>query len=352
MDEHSISRIDFEFRESIWKGKIPILFSLSENEVISKSQPPKLFLLLPRMTYLPLVTDRVRDHFTPHAPALEDGMWFENFDERDGRKEALKWHLPIGVLYDLYSHSLSNINNNNNNNSSNNGIDDCNPYPIPWKLIVHFQSYPQSNIISRCDNISSVKSVYFNYLKQSLFLSYNSVSFVTQLQTNDQNELWNSVCQSNYSLYLPIYTTMFSKHTRTKTTKNDNSKNENENQDDRNEEKDNSTTTTNNKNESSNDTTNSSTPQSESNKSQNENSDQSRSRKKIKKSLHDMKRYPLRIIVKGFNKEIDLIPIQRPINVPDNPGVYCLYCLYCFFCCCFDVIWFQSFYNETMRFLV
>ena len=43
----------------------------------------------------------------------------------------LKWHLPIGVIMDLYN--------------------DNNEFQLPWNIVVHFHNFP-SQIIMQCPN--------------------------------------------------------------------------------------------------------------------------------------------------------------------------------------------------------
>jgi autophagy-related protein 5 len=139
-------------------------------------------MLLPRMAYLPLATQAVREHFLPSAAALEDEMWFDY----DG--VPLKWctslpraaararrrmssahcasrNVPIGVLHDVLSHTDDSL----------------------WKLtgwpgsrvaaaavsfdfpargsVVHFRNFPQDKLL-RCPNVETVRSAFMNTLKE------------------------------------------------------------------------------------------------------------------------------------------------------------------------------------------
>ena len=43
----------------VWKGEIPIQFVLEADELSGVETPDPFFLLAPRITYLPLVTEKV-----------------------------------------------------------------------------------------------------------------------------------------------------------------------------------------------------------------------------------------------------------------------------------------------------
>lgn len=222
--------VNISIRERIWSGCVPVLFSMASNEVISKKDPVSIFLSVPRVCYLPLVTQKVHTHFAEYAPALSDGMWFEF------NGDALKWNFPIGVLYDLYVET-----------------DD----PV-WRLTVHFQSYPNEDVIMRCDSKDAVKICFFNYLKQAVFLAFNNINCVSALNKNDQDALWSGVCKADYNLYFPIYRLLFGR---------------------------------------------------------------------LQHQNSKMIRYPFRIILRGFNINVDMVPIQRPVQLEEDDSLTLKECL-------------------------
>ncbi|KAL9702305.1 hypothetical protein quinque_005823 [Culex quinquefasciatus] len=52
---------DREILREIWEGKIPVHFQLASDE--TDVEPEDFFLLIPRLSYFPLVTEKVRRHF-------------------------------------------------------------------------------------------------------------------------------------------------------------------------------------------------------------------------------------------------------------------------------------------------
>ena len=51
---------DREVLREVWDGRIPAVFTLAASEVETLTAPEPYYLLLPRQSYLPLVTDKVR----------------------------------------------------------------------------------------------------------------------------------------------------------------------------------------------------------------------------------------------------------------------------------------------------
>jgi len=50
---------DREVIREVWDARVPVVFSLAEEEVASLNPPEPFFLMLPRLQYLPLLTDKV-----------------------------------------------------------------------------------------------------------------------------------------------------------------------------------------------------------------------------------------------------------------------------------------------------
>jgi len=151
--------------------------------------------------------------------------WFE-----DEETEApIRWHLFVGVLYDLLRlHRCL---------SSSAGGDDRACYPmdrtLPWKIRVHFTSYPASLLpLQRdgCDRsghpnadlplsatsmrnkkfvddglLKTLSKTYINSLKTALYVQHNSNRVSRRCMTKDSDlDLWNSIVRNNWGLYHKI----------------------------------------------------------------------------------------------------------------------------------------------------
>jgi autophagy-related protein 5 len=51
---------DREVLREIWEGRLPVCFQLNSEEVHSLQAPDPYYLMVPRLSYFPLVTDKVR----------------------------------------------------------------------------------------------------------------------------------------------------------------------------------------------------------------------------------------------------------------------------------------------------
>lgn len=50
---------DREVLREIWDGKLPICFQLAQEEIMEIQQPDPFYVMVPRLSYFPLVTDKV-----------------------------------------------------------------------------------------------------------------------------------------------------------------------------------------------------------------------------------------------------------------------------------------------------
>jgi len=108
-----------KLEHEMWAGRIPVMYNLDKHEVTSMEAPLAFCQLLPRMSYLPLWTKDVREHFRSSAPALEDELWL------DYKATPLKWDLPTGVLFDLLHEEGQ----------------------LPFVLTVHFLGFPSKVLL-------------------------------------------------------------------------------------------------------------------------------------------------------------------------------------------------------------
>jgi len=161
-----------EVRKEVWSAYVPIEVSLSANETSTLEAPNKFYELLPRTSYLALVSGSVRQHFLSATPAIVDELWFEH------KGKPLKWHYPIGVLFDCLGNNLN----------------------LPWSLVVHFQGFPSEQLL-RCTNEDTVKHHFMNVLKEANYIKHGDSSKINNLSVSDSNDLWEGLKNNDFNQF-------------------------------------------------------------------------------------------------------------------------------------------------------
>lgn len=86
----------------------------------------------------------------------------------------LKWHYPIGVLYDLSSGDIK----------------------LPWDITVHFSKFPEKEIL-HCQSREIVESYFLSCIKEADVLKHRS-QVVSNMQKKDHNQLWLGLQNGNH----------------------------------------------------------------------------------------------------------------------------------------------------------
>ena len=176
--------MDQEISRELWKGLIPIEFSMEVSDIASNSYVDSHFLLAPRFGYLHEITKETVIHFQNKAIEISSLVWYE----ADGIE--LKHYLPIGVLYDHYHYVQNSLRRKQS---------DC---FRPWKIIIHFQRpiHGPLTVVPA----SETQRTFFHTLKQALHQLYGSTSHFNLLTIENQTTLWNSINQSDFSQYATL----------------------------------------------------------------------------------------------------------------------------------------------------
>ncbi|XP_057340533.1 autophagy protein 5 isoform X2 [Microplitis mediator] len=167
---------DREVLKEIWKGKIPVCFQLNGEEVCELTAPDPFYLMVPRLSYFPLCTDKVRKHFIKYIQ--EDKQDNEMWLEFNGT--PLKWHFPIGVLLDIY----------------------CNDIDLPWNIVVHFDKFPE-NVIMHCPNKEVVEAYFLSCIKEADVLKHRG-TVVSSMQKKDHNQLWLGLLNDKFEQFWAV----------------------------------------------------------------------------------------------------------------------------------------------------
>uniref|UniRef100_A0ABI7VVT9 Autophagy protein 5 n=2 Tax=Felidae TaxID=9681 RepID=A0ABI7VVT9_FELCA len=151
---------DKDVLRDVWFGRIPTCFTLYQDEITEREAEP-YYLLLPRVSYLTLVTDKVKKHFQK-VMRQEDisEIWFEY------EGTPLKWHYPIGLLFDLLASSSA----------------------LPWNITVHFKSFPEKDLL-HCPSKDAIEAHFMSCVKEADALKHKS-QVINEMQKKDHKQLW------------------------------------------------------------------------------------------------------------------------------------------------------------------
>lgn len=164
---------DREVLREIWEGKIPVCFQLNPEEVNDLQAPDPFYLMVPRLSYFPLCTDKVKKHFLKHIHQdnHDNEMWLEY------NGIPLKWHFPIGVLLDIYGEDVQ----------------------LPWNIVVHFDKFPENEIM-HCTNKEVVEAFFMSCIKEADVLKHRG-TVVSSMQKKDHNQLWLGLLNDKFDQF-------------------------------------------------------------------------------------------------------------------------------------------------------
>ncbi|XP_057195595.1 autophagy protein 5 isoform X2 [Triplophysa rosa] len=151
---------DKDVLRDVWFGRIPACFTLSPEEITEREAEP-YYLLLPRVSYLTLVTDKVKKHFLKVMKTEDvEEIWFEY------EGSPLKWHYPTGVLFDLHASNTA----------------------LPWNITVHFKNFPEHELL-HCASNSVIEAHFMSCIKEADALKHKS-QVINDMQKKDHKQLW------------------------------------------------------------------------------------------------------------------------------------------------------------------
>lgn len=169
--------MDKEVLREIWHGQLPLCFKLHPDDVSGMHRPEPYYMMASRVTYFPLVLDRVVKYFNrflDQNKQVVTDMWLDY----DG--QPLKWQHPIGLSWDLFGSS----------------------YDLPWRLILHFSNFPTQELV-RCNTKSSIETNFMSCIKEADTLKHKG-AVMKNLLKKDHNQLWSSLVNDKFDQFWSI----------------------------------------------------------------------------------------------------------------------------------------------------
>lgn len=103
----------------------------------------------------------------------------------------LKWHYPLGLLFDLFSGAVPSSIASPESHDSKSFADENGA--LPWRLKVHFTSWPDERLVRLDAEGRVLHDAFINSVKEADFLRNGTAKGIMSLSKNDSTQLWNAV---------------------------------------------------------------------------------------------------------------------------------------------------------------
>ena len=181
-------------QKKIWDGSLPLEIRLASSDCRTYDESETYLVQPPRLSYLAFLLPRIHAFFAsslihPDVQPHEAWLSFEGI--------PLKWHYPLGLLYDLISGAepvdlerqrkadlaASQITVETSSGTT----------PLPWTLTVHFTDYPDDQLIQLDAEGRALLDSYINAVKEADFIRNGTARTVMSLSKEDSDNLWRAV---------------------------------------------------------------------------------------------------------------------------------------------------------------
>ncbi|KAL8882463.1 MAG: hypothetical protein Q9192_007580 [Flavoplaca navasiana] len=196
----TVQEQSIRLQDAIWDGSVPLDIRLSPQECRTYDDSDSYLIQYPRLSYLPFLLPRLHAFFKPFLidPDVRpyEG-WFSYEDV------PLKWHYPLGLLYDLFSGAPP---------AQVNGSDEDDhrppsqrPSTLPWRLTLHFADWPGEQLVQPDAEGKVLHDAFINSVKEADFLRNGTAKGIMSLSKDDSTQLWSAVQQHGRSVFDPIF---------------------------------------------------------------------------------------------------------------------------------------------------
>lgn len=169
--------LNAEIHREIWQGRLPLCFNINSDDVIGMHRPEPYFMMVSRVTYFPLVLDKVVKYFYRFVDQTKDttnNMWLDY----DG--QPIKSHHPVGLSWDLFGCSSD----------------------LPWRLILHFSKFPSEELV-RCNTKDSIEVNFMACIKEADALKHKG-SVIRNLVKKECNQLWSGLVNDKFDQFWQV----------------------------------------------------------------------------------------------------------------------------------------------------
>jgi autophagy-related protein 5 len=177
-----------DLQQKIWEGSIPLEIRLAASDCRTYEESEPYFIQPPRLSYLAVLLPSLHNFFSgslinPEVAPHDAWLSFEDV--------PLKWHYPLGLLYDLFSGAEPTL------PGQRPAQDLMTPAsgssPLPWRLVVHYTDYPGDQLIQLDADGRALLDTFINAVKEADFIRNGNARTVMSLSKEDSDNLWQAV---------------------------------------------------------------------------------------------------------------------------------------------------------------
>ncbi|KAJ5467483.1 Autophagy-related protein 5 [Penicillium sp. IBT 31633x] len=182
-------------QKTVWDGRLPLEIVLAPSESRSFDKTDPYLIAYPRISYLPSLLPKLRTFFS-NSLIEPNSQFYNGWFEFDG--VPLKWHYPVGLLYDLYAGADPASKTTTRGDESPKGES-----PLPWRLILHFSDWPNDLVQLDADGMV-MNDAFINSVKEADFLRNGTAKGIMSLSKEDSSGLWKAVEELDLSSFQRI----------------------------------------------------------------------------------------------------------------------------------------------------
>ncbi|KAI1906056.1 Autophagy protein 5 [Ophidiomyces ophidiicola] len=216
-------------QQRVWAGQVPLKIVLSPSESRRFDQTDPYIISVSRLSYLPFLLPRLLAFFSSSLidPDVESHHGWFSFEG-----VPLRWHYPVGLLYDLYAGadpvtSRTSLTPDSESelrlyrstqppddeggearSSSSSRRSKSKSKGLPWTVSIHFHDWPDQDLIRLDAEGKVLHDAFVNSVKEADFLRNGTAKQIMTLSKQDSSGLWKSVEEHDLPAYQRIHNTL------------------------------------------------------------------------------------------------------------------------------------------------
>ncbi|WPH01156.1 Hypothetical protein R9X50_00399100 [Acrodontium crateriforme] len=190
-------------QSKVWNGSISLEIRLAASDCRTYNESEPYLVQYPRLSYLNFLLHRLHAFFSSSLidPAVSSYDAWLSFDG-----VPLKWHYPLGLLYDLFSGAEPAYLERNQMDeppaASPTTVEATTlPVPIPWRLTIHYTDFPGDQLIQLDAGGRAMLDSFINSVKEADFIRNGTARTVMSLSKDDSDKLWHAVQTNDRLLF-------------------------------------------------------------------------------------------------------------------------------------------------------